>query len=114
MKPASAKAKGRRLQNEVARCIRRVFGLSERDVRPAVMGANGADIKLSDEAARVFPYAIECKNTERLNIWSAIAQAEAHAQRENLRPLVIFTRNRAEVYVCVELGHFLQLASGVK
>lgn len=47
MKPSSAKAKGRRLQREIADAIRPAFDVPEDDVQPAVMGENDQDIHLS-------------------------------------------------------------------
>ncbi|MCB0194138.1 MAG: hypothetical protein KDJ65_19460 [Anaerolineae bacterium] len=107
MKPSSAKAKARRLQNAVAALIRRRFGLAARDVRPASMGAHGADVQLSADAAARFPFAVECKNTERLNVWEALAQAEANA--DGLTPLLVFKRNRSKTYVTLEFEQFLEL-----
>jgi hypothetical protein len=107
MKPGSAKAKARRLQNKIAEAIRQHFNLSENDVQPAVMGETGSDIKLSDFARECFPYAIECKNTERLRLYDALDQAGRNAN--GLTPLLIFSRNRGEVYGCVKWDDFLTL-----
>lgn len=105
MKPASRKAKARRLQNLVAQQIQQRFNLSEADVKPAVMGENGTDLKLSSPAQVVFPFAVECKNSERLNIWAALAQAENNAN--GLYPAVVFSRNRAGVYIALRFEDFL-------
>jgi hypothetical protein len=107
MRTRSAKAKGRRLQNAVAQAIRERFNLQPDDVRPAVMGDSGEDIKLSSAARTFFPFAVECKNTERLDVWGAIRQAEANAG-EHI-PAVIFTRNRAKTYVILEFDRFLEV-----
>jgi hypothetical protein len=112
LKPSSAKAKGRRLQNNVADLIREAGFLADPDVRPAIMGETGMDVKLSTEARGFWPYAMELKNTERLNIWSAIAQASAHAEREQLKPMVVFSRNRErEPWCAVPLSEMLRLRS---
>jgi len=109
MKTKSAKAKGRRLQQMVASAIRSAYMLSEDDVRSAIMGETGADIKLSLAAKREFPFAIECKNQEKLSIWKAIEQALKHADVEKCRPLVVFGRNTSQTWVamplCVMLGN---------
>ena len=79
MKPQSAKSKGRRLQQVIAASIREHFPiLTEDDVRSTSMGAPGEDVQLSSLARSLFPYSIEAKNQERLNIWAAIDQANAH------------------------------------
>ena len=107
MKPASAKAKARRLQNTVVEMIRNATGLTEADVRPAIMGERGADVKLSVAGREAFPYAIEAKNTERLNIWAAIRQAERNA--DGLTPLVVIKRNRSKIWAVIEFERLLEL-----
>lgn len=109
MRPSSAKAKGRRLQQWVrARILATFLDLQPDDVRSTSMGASGEDLLLSPAARARFPYAVECKNTERLNVWNAIAQAEANAA-EGSTPLVVFTRNRAKTYAVLEFDHLLEV-----
>lgn len=107
MKPKSCKAKGRRLQNQIVADIIRIFHLSENDVRPAIMGERGADIKLAKAALARFPFAIEAKNTERLALYESLAQAERNAG--SLAPLLVFKRNRSEIYCCLKWADFLRL-----
>jgi hypothetical protein len=110
MKTSSAKSKGRRLQQLVATKILETFPeLAPEDVTSAIMGDTGMDVKLSCEARKSVPYAIECKNTETLNIWKALEQAKAHAQKESLEPAVVFKRNRSDTFVCIKLENFLSL-----
>ncbi|HKJ01905.1 MAG TPA: hypothetical protein VJ997_05600 [Longimicrobiales bacterium] len=109
MKSASAKAKGRRLQNEVASRVRAYLHLPEPDVKGAVMGEGGADLKLSDRAQSVFPFAVECKNVERLHLWKARAQAVAHAEKTGLRPLLVDRRNREVAWAQLPLNDLLEL-----
>lgn len=111
MKPASAKAKGRRLQNAVAALVREWFGLSDLEVRPAIMGEAGIDIKLGTAARRVFPFAIECKQTETMNVWKGLEQARANAEKEGLIPVLVFSRNRQPAYAAIPLALFLELAA---
>ena len=107
MKTSSKKAKGRRLQNLVAEKIQEKFNLPEADVKPAIMGETGRDIKLSTEAQEQFPFAVECKNVEKLNIWSALKQAEENAGE--LTPIVVFKRNRSETYLVIQFNDFMEL-----
>lgn len=111
MKTRSAKAKGRRLQNYVVAELRKLFpALTEADIRPILMGGAGLDIQLSSAARGIIPFGFECKNVEALNIWSAIAQAEANATKEGLIPAVVFSRNRMpEPYVAIPLNCFLEI-----
>lgn len=109
MKPASCKAKGRALQNHIAKRIRELFALSENDVKPAVMGESGIDIKLSDAARSVFPYAIEAKNVEKLNVWQAWEQAEQNAKKEALEPMLIIKKNGKNPLMVLEMEEGLTL-----
>lgn len=109
--PSTRKAKGRALQNFVHDNILSNFSeLEEGDVKKAIMGESGIDIKLSPHARRVFPYGIECKNTEKINIWSAIIQCEDNAAKEKLTPLLVIKRNRMEPHVVLQWDDFIKLS----
>ena len=110
MKPRSAKNKGKRLQNKIRDLILEKFdSLEKDDVRSITMGDSGEDILLSPAARRLFPFSVECKNQEKLNIWSALEQAENNS--ENHTPLVIFKRNRTKTYAVLEFDKLLELIS---
>lgn len=109
MKTKSAKAKARRLQDWVTeRLLEYYTELEKGDVRPAIMGESGEDIKQSPAARNILPFSFECKNQERLNIWSAINQAEENCP-ENQKPAVVFKRNRSDVYVTLKFNDLLNL-----
>ena len=92
MKPRSAKAKGRNLQNFVRDKLRQIFvdewelvpGLEADDIKSQTMGMPGEDIILSPSAKKLIPYSFECKNTERLNLWKAIEQANDNCEDRNV------------------------------
>ena len=108
MKPRSAKNKGKRLQNKIRDLILEKFdSLEKDDVRSITMGDSGEDILLSPAARRLFPFSVECKNQEKLNIWSALEQAEENSG--NHVPLVIFKRNRTKTYAVLEFDKLLEL-----
>lgn len=108
MNTKSAKAKSRRLQNLLAEELRRAFPeLEEDDIMPALMGDSGNDIKLSPAARKIIPYGFECKNQEKLNIWQAMKQAVSNAA--DLRPAVVYKRNRTDAWVSVPLETFVDL-----
>jgi hypothetical protein len=109
MKPRSAKNKGKRLQNKVRDLILEKFNskLEPDDVRSITMGDSGEDILLSPAARRLFPFSVECKNQEKLNIWSSLEQAEGNSG--NHPPLVIFKRNRSKTYAVLEFEELLKL-----
>tara|TARA_R110002020_G_scaffold97_6_gene524 strand:- start:15355 stop:15594 length:240 start_codon:yes stop_codon:yes gene_type:complete len=71
------------------------------------MGMSGEDIVLSPAAKRVIRYSFECKNQERLNLWSSLEQAETNC--EDRKPVLVFKRNRSKIYVAVEFDHFIEL-----
>lgn len=106
---ASRKAKGRRLQKEIAEYIGKLLNIpvekdGDLDVRP--MGQGGRDVILRGKALKQFIFhGIECKNQEALNIWSALAQAEEHGGK----PIVFFKRNRSDTYVAMKAEDFFEL-----
>lgn len=107
---ASRKSKGRKLQNEVVNKLREYYSaaLSDGDIKPAVMGETGRDVKLSPLAKTIIPYDIECKNTERLDLWGSIKQCEENTSKDRI-PLLIFKRNRSKTYAVLELDKLLEL-----
>ena len=108
MKASSSKAKGRRLQDFVRDKLRGLFTkLEDDDIKSAIMGESGEDIKLSPAARKIIPYSFECKNQERLNIWSSLSQAEENSNDRT--PVLVFKRNRSKTYIAFELKDFLKL-----
>ena len=109
MNTASRKAKGRRLQNKIRDLLIEHFSdeLEDDDIRCAIMGESGEDLKLSPAARKLIPYSIECKNQEKLNIWDSLEQAEGNSN--GYTPILIFKRNRSKTYAVVELNNFLKL-----
>ena len=109
MRPSSAKAKGRRLQDHVRKRVLETFTqLEEDDVKTAIMGESGEDLHLSPAARKLFPFSVECKNQESIQIWKALEQAALNAKGGST-PLVVFKRNRSKEYVALEFEHLLTL-----
>ena len=108
MKPRSAKNKGKRLQNKIRDLILEKFdSLEQDDVRSITMGDSGEDILLSPAARRLFPFSVECKNQEKLNIWEALSQAEENSGVST--PVLIFKRNRSKTYAVLPIEEFINL-----
>ena len=113
MTARSSKAKGRRLQNYVRDRLREIFikewkklpRLEDDDIKSQTMGMTGEDIVMSPAAKKIIPYSFECKNVEKLNIWSALEQAETNC--EGRTPVLVFKRNHSKVYVAIELDSWL-------
>ena len=113
MKPQSAKAKGRRLQQMVMNGLLGIFPhLSADDIRSTSMGAGGEDILLSPAARRVLPYTFEAKNQERVSIWTAIEQARKNNPCAHT-PVVVFKKNGEQPHVALPWSHFLQMLAAV-
>ena len=111
MKSRSAKNKGKRLQNNVRDLILEKFQqLEEDDVRSITMGDSGEDILLSPAARKLFPFSVECKNQEKLNIWSSLEQTETNAGKHT--PLLIFKRNRSKTYAVLQLDDLMKMLDG--
>ena len=111
--PASRKAKGRKLQQDVASLIRTIFELSDLDVRSTSMGVSGTDIQMSSYALDIFPFAVECKCVEKVNLWEAWTQANNHSVTESRRtgksinPLLVIRKSHKQPLVVLDLSKFL-------
>jgi len=103
--------KVKKLQKEVQNLLLEKtnhIGLVDGDIQNTIMGESGRDIKLSPAAENVIPFDIECKNTESLNVWNALTQAEENT-KSNRIPLLVFRRNRSKTYAVIELEKLLDL-----
>ena len=107
MKTSSAKAKGRKLQQWFANVLVETLGLDSEDLESRPMGSQGEDIILGRQSRDVFPFSIECKNQEALNIWSSLEQAETNSG--DYDPVLIFKRNRTKTYAVINIDKFIEL-----
>ena len=99
-----------RAQRRVREMILEVFPELEADIKTAVASEPGVDLHLSARARELFPFAVECRNRERLNLWTALRDAERHAATTGLTPLAIVSRNRLpEPYACLPFSALLRL-----
>ena len=113
MKTRSAKSKGRRLQNQVKELLLEAFTeLEPDDIRTAIMGETGEDIKLSPAARKEIPFSFECKNQEKINIWESLNQAEENSG--DYPPVLIFKRNRSKTYAVLEIDDFIDIINEPK
>jgi len=67
---------------------------------------------LSPAARKLFPFAVECKNQEKLNIWSSLEQAEQNAG-EHI-PLLVFKRNRSKTYISMDINDLIKILNDRK
>lgn len=107
MRPSSAKAKGRKLQQWFANKLVEILGLDPEDLESRPMGSQGEDIIMGKQSRNIFPYSIECKNQEAVNVWKAYEQAESNCGK--YEPLVVIKRNRSKPLVLIEAEYFIQL-----
>ena len=107
MKPQSAKAKGRNLQKWTRERLIEELDIHPEDINSTSMAAGGEDVIMARAAREKFPYSIECKNQEKLNVWSAYDQAESNSG--NYEPLVVIKRNRQKPLVVLDAEYFMKL-----
>ena len=107
MKTQSAKAKGRRLQQWARDQLIEELEVHPEDIESRSMGAGGEDLIMARAAREKFPYSIECKNQEAVNVWKAYEQAESNCK--GYEPLVVIKRNRSKPLVLVDAEHFVKL-----
>lgn len=103
MKPKSAKAKGKRLQNWTQELILKLFPLHPDDVRSTTMGDTGEDVKLSPAARKWLPFQIECKNRRRMAIFRDYEQAKEHGEHN---PMLVVKEDQSVPLVVVDAEWF--------
>jgi len=107
MKTSSAKAKGRRLQQQFMQLLIEKLDIDSEDIESRSMGAGGEDLIMSKAARNKFPYSVECKNQEKLNIWAAWDQANGN--KGLYEPLVVIKKNGVRPLVVLDAENFLEM-----
>jgi len=107
MRTQSKKAKGRRLQQWVRDLLIEKLEVHPEDIESRSMGAGGEDLIMSRSAREKFPYSIECKNQESLNIWKSYEQAQQNCG--DYEPIVVIKRNNVKPLVLVDADYFIEL-----
>ena len=108
MKTSSGKDKGRRLQQWVVNMILdRFTGLDPDDVTSRSMGCGGEDVLMSPKARKKFPFSVESKNTEKLNLYRAYSQACENCG-DDYEPLLIVKKNRSRPLAVVDAEWFIK------
>lgn len=107
MRVQSAKAKGRRLQQWVRDKLIEMLDVHPEDIESRSMGAGGEDLIMARAARQKFPYSIECKNVEKLNVWEAYEQAQANSG--DYEPIVVMKKNGKKPLVVVDAEYYIQL-----
>ncbi len=107
MKTQSAKAKGRRLQQWVRNLLIEELEVHPEDIESRSMGAGGEDLIMARAARQKFPYSIECKNQEAVNVWKSYEQATENSG--DYEPLLVIKRNNSKPLVVVDAEYFVRL-----
>lgn len=107
MKTSSAKAKGRRLQQWTRDRLIEELHVHPEDIESRSMGAGGEDLIMARAAREKFPYSIECKNQEKVNIWKAYEQCDANSK--DYEPVVVIKKNNFKPLVVVDADYFIKL-----
>ena len=107
MKTQSAKAKGRRLQQWFRDLLIEKLDVHPEDIESRSMGAGGEDLIMARAARKKFPYSIECKNQENVNVWKAYDQAKENSN--DYEPIVVLKRNNTTPLVLIDADYFVRL-----
>ena len=107
MKTQSAKAKGRRLQQWFRDLLIEKLDIHPEDIESRSMVAGGEDLIMARAATQRFPYSIECKNQESINVWKSYEQAQENSK--DYEPVVFLKRNNTKPLVLVDAEYFVKL-----
>lgn len=107
MKTSSAKAKGRLLQKWFANLLVEELDVDPEDIESRPMGSQGEDVIMGKQTRNIFPYSVECKNQEAVNVWKAYEQATENCK--GYEPLVVIKRNRSKPLVVMDAEAFVRL-----
>ena len=71
------------------------------------MGASGEDLIMAQMARQKFPFSIECKNQERLNVWDSYSQADTNSGK--YEPILFIKKNNKKPLVVLDAEYFIKL-----
>jgi len=108
MKTSSAKSKGRRLQQDVAKKISELTGFEcgkDCDIESRPMGQTGCDVRLSSDVKKVFDYHVECKNQETFSIPAWVEKL----RKESDKWLLVVAKNRWKPIIVLDMDLFFEI-----
>jgi hypothetical protein len=105
---ASAKNKGRVLQNHVVKVLLNTFPqFTDNDIRSCSMGSNGEDVLFSQSAKDLLGISIECKSRANMKtIYNWYKQAETNAKSG--APVVVIKQDRCKPLVIIDFNMFME------
>lgn len=113
IKISSRKGKGRNLQQQVCKDIARIFNVeyNQQDdnclIHSREMGQQGKDIILRGIIQERLPISIECKSTEKLNLYKAIEQAKSNMSEDDKAWLVVHKKKNSKPIAIMDWEYFL-------
>jgi len=78
------------------------------------MGEGGMDIRLSDRARDLFPFAVEAKANKAFAIYKVFDQAQNHADKEGLAPMVVIQGDFKPPLAVIDLEILMELLPNAK
>ena len=108
----SAKAKGSRLQQDIAKAIAEITGCEygkDLDIDSRPMGQAGVDVILRGRAKELFPFAVETKACESWNVHAWIDQAKSNVLDGFDTWLLVAKRSRNKSVVIMDAEFFFEL-----
>lgn len=109
---ASAKAKGRRLQQFVANAYSKMTGIpcgKDELIESREMGQAGVDVKLIGEAKKLINLATECKSQESWSVHGWIEQAIFNQGDDDW--ILVCKRSHKRPVVIIDFDFFIRLMS---
>jgi len=120
IKVSSAKGKGRNLQYWICEQISKFTGIPYKQsddqclIHSREMGQHGQDIILRGDALKLFPYSVESKSSEQLDLVGTIEQAKANTYAGTNWLIVHKRKALAEPIVIMEWETFMEALIGNK
>jgi len=109
MKPSSAKAKGRNLQQIVRdKLLELSDTFREGDIESTGMGQSGEDLQLSPHARDLLPISVECKHHAKMAVYKVIDQCKANTP-DGCQPVVILKANYKKPVAVIDLDYYMYL-----
>lgn len=108
---SSAKAKGRIFQQDIAKRISMLLGIPwgyNEQIAPREMGQSGTDIRLIADAKDRFPWSVECKRVESVNLFAAVKQAKSN-QVSGTDWVLFLKRSREDAVAVLDIDVFFDL-----
>ena len=113
---ASAKDKGRRLQQMVCQKVSELTGLpwgKDEPISSRPMGQPGSDVRLDTVARELFPFSVECKWQEQWSVPEWIRQAETN-ERKDTDWLLVVKRSHSLPVCIIDLNTFFKILDHLK